>query len=668
MKDRDPQRPRRPARHSTATQAHTGARPRNDTVQNPPRPKWLKKSPRDLELVFFDLETTGGNPSNSKIIEIAAIKHSNGQEIARFETLVNPGRRIPHIVQEITGISNDMVRSAPPIEDVIHDLISFLGDAVLVAHGAQSDYAFVKHACHEVVKKPFTNYYLCTHLLVSNLLPDLPSKTLSGVAEHFGSRIENTHRAMVDAELTRDVLLGLLRQGRALGILTLEDFFKVQGDNETLRRLGSGVSPAEINTVPSSPGVFYFFNSQGEINFLSATPNLKRSFANLSGLTDEKDFNRLLVDLSDYKFQRHNHFLGALLAEGKELTRFDLALDPRKLESRSKGFVQVLLPPDLLTFITSQSSDLGFDVFGSRGRVSETVREFEALYAERQLLPAANAADDPAQVSHDKSRPHANADLDAFLNEGPSSHRGRGPIRRTRIAYPSRAPGKFALKREPSHTQPLQFGHLQKGVGWVFGPFEQPKAVQKEFERLIEILPIHDEKSGFNQRLLYTRLLVSHLYGRIQEEKDALIAQKRKIRYLLHPGFRNTLNETLRRIEALEALQIPISPEVVPQSGLAIVSNTDSKELDVAVVVRNRIREVVRLPIEEGDKIQSKRFFTRLFCKYNDELINDSFPILFSDEVCSDLELFHHWKRFRSLEGDWVSFNDLSPLYDLSLI
>jgi DNA polymerase III epsilon subunit family exonuclease len=667
MRDRDPQTPRRPGRPA-ATSAQSGHRHRPEPSPNLLRPKWLQKSPRDLELIFFDLETTGGNPSNSRIIEIAAIKHVNGQEIARFETLVNPGRRIPHIVQEITGISNDMVRSAPPLEDVIHEFIEFIGDAVLVAHGAQSDYAFVKQACHELVKKPFTNYYLCTHLLVSNLLPDLPSKTLSGVAEHFGSRIENTHRAMVDAELTRDVLLGLLRQGRSLGILTLEDFFKVQGDNETLRRLGPGISPAEIKMVPSSPGVFYFFNSQGEINFLSATPNLKRSFSNLSGLTDEKDFNRLLVDLSDYKFQRHNHFLGALLAEGRELTKFDLALDPRKLESRSKGFVQVLIPPDLLAFITSHASDIGFDVFGSRGRVSETVREFEALYTERHLLNPGPADSEASDAPVDRSRPHTSPELDAFLNDGQANQRGRGPIRRTRIAYPSRAQGKFALRRESSTTQPLQFGHLHKGVGWVFGPFEQPKAVQKEFERLIEILPIHDAKSGFNQRLLYVRLLVSHLYGRIAEERAALVSQKRTMRYILHPGYRATLKETLRRIEALESLQIPVSPDVLPQSGLAIVSNTDSKELDVAVVVKSRIREVVRLPIEESDKLQSKRFFTRLFCKYNDELTNDSFPILFSDEVCTDLELFHHWKKFRSLEGDWVSFDDLSPLYDLSLL
>jgi DNA polymerase III epsilon subunit family exonuclease len=642
----------------------------------PSRPRWLKKDPDELDLVFFDLETTGGNPSNSMIIEIAAIKHSRGLEVGRFETLINPKRRIPRIVQEITGINQEMVRAAPVIEEVIEDFIHFVGDSILVAHGALSDVAFIKHASREFIDKPFNNFYLCTHLMVSNLMPELPSKTLSGVARTFGVGVDNAHRAMVDAELTRDVFLGLVGYGKSHGIQATEDYLKIQGDNETLRRLGPGIGTQEVDTVPTSPGVFYLFNSQGEISYLSSTPNLRRSLSTITELSDEREFNRLIVDIADYKFERTNHFLGALLSENRELSKFQLALDPRRLEGRSRNFAQILLPQDLLGFIKENPDLTGLEIFGNRGRVSETVREFESLYVEQPAL--SEAAD---QRRRDERRgasiSSSQNDLEDFLGTGSDDQSDDLPVRKTRIAYPSLVRGKFSPSREedshskgvrPGNSRPVQFGNLRHGVGWVFGPYEQPKIVQKEFDLLCEILPFHDARLGFNRRLLYLRLLVGHLNGKLEDEISALQKQKRTARYLFAPSFRRTLNDTLERLSKLDTLSIPRSREFVPQSGLAIVSNTDAKELDVAVVVRNRIREVVRLAVEDSDKLQSKRYFTRLFCKFNDELENDTAPILFTEEVCSELELFHHWKKFRSMEGDWVFFEDLAPLYDLGLI
>ena len=667
-----PETSRRPGRAGGGRPAFSG---KKEGSPLNPRPRWLKKSPEEIDIVFFDLETTGGNPSNSMIIEIAAIRHSRGQEVARFETLVNPRRRIPRIVQDITGINQDMVRAAPMIEDVIGDFLSFIGDSVLVAHGAISDVAFIKHAAREYVDKPFHNYYICTHLMVSNLIPDLPSKTLSGVAQFFGAGAEDAHRAMADAEMTRDVFFGLVERGREHGFHATEDYLKIQGDNETLRRLGPGVSAQEIDTVPATPGVFYLFNSQGEISYLSASPNLRRSMSTITELTDEREFNRLIVDVADYKFERSSHFMGALLNESKELTKFQLALDPRRLENRSKGFVQVLLPPDLLAFVNENPLSSGLEVFGNRGRVSETVREFESLYVEPLALPS------PQQFAR-TSPSSSQSDLEEFLDDDHVDASGV-VIRKTRVAYPSLVAGKFASDRSGSAGSntgsearrgqkgpsiPARFGHLTHGVGWVFGPYEQSKAVQREFERLFEALPFHDSRLGFNRRLLYLRLLIGHLYNTLEEETAALQRQRRTARYLFSPAFRNTLNDTLVRIGLLATIDLPRGPEFAAKSGLAIVSNTDAKELDVAVVVRSRIREVVRLAVEDSDKLQSKRFFTRLFCKYNDELINDAAPVLFTDDVCTETEMFHHWQRFKSMEGDWVSFEPLSSLYDLSLL
>lgn len=609
-----------------------------------------------VDLVFFDLETTGGNPLNSKIIEIAAIKYSNGVEVARFETLINPKRRIPKIVQEITGIDQDMVRSAPALEEVMENFLEFLGDGVIVAHGAVSDYSFVKHNCHEIVKKPFTNYYLCTHLLISNLLPNLPSKTLSSVAEHFGSRIGNTHRAMVDAELTRDVLKGIVKLGTRHGLRSVEDYLKLQGDNETLKRLGPGITEGEIDTVPTSPGVFYFFNSHGEINFLSATTNLRRSISQITELSEERELNRLLVDIADFKYVRQNHFLGALLSEAKELAKFELPLDPRKIEGRSRGLIQLVLPADLLSYIGENPQSSGFDIFGSQGRIRDSLDEFESLYAGQMLLTSAQPPEKTEQTS---------PELQAFIDDGENR---RVNVRRTRMVYPSRVPGKFKLARDIVPEEVLSLGHLKHGVGWVFGPYEQPKNVVKDFKSLIEIFPFHNPQFGMQRRILFLRLLLACLQGDLTPELEALQKRKRSTAYFLSYHLRKTINDCLARIQESREVNVPVGRDCLPQNGLGIVSNTDSKELDLAIVVRSRIRDIVRIPVEDSDKLQSKRFFTRLFCKYNEELENRMHPVYFSEDVCTHIELFQHWKKNRSIEGEWVDFDDLSALYDPSLL
>ena len=183
--ERTRQKTQETRKRSAAERSPAVRGPRHAPVPNSNRPSWLLKSPRQLQFVFFDLETTGGNPSNSEVIEIAAIKEQDGKEIGRFQTLVNPRRHIPRPVREITGIDQSMVRDAPVIEDVVDDLLAFLGDSVLVSHGVLNDFSFIAHYARALRAKELANFYVCTHLLVSNYLPNIPVKSLSGVANYF---------------------------------------------------------------------------------------------------------------------------------------------------------------------------------------------------------------------------------------------------------------------------------------------------------------------------------------------------------------------------------------------------------------------------------------------------------------------------------------------------
>ena len=100
----------------------------------------------DVEFCIIDLETTGGSHEYHSITEIGAVKYRGGIEIDRFTTLVNPGCAIPPFITVLTGITNTMVATAPPIEDTLQPLLNFIGTSVLVAHNARFDIGFINAA------------------------------------------------------------------------------------------------------------------------------------------------------------------------------------------------------------------------------------------------------------------------------------------------------------------------------------------------------------------------------------------------------------------------------------------------------------------------------------------------------------------------------------------
>ena len=105
----------------------------------------------DQEFIAFDLETTGLSSRTDKIIEIGAVLLRNGKEVDRFQTFVDPGRRLDKKIVDLTGITDQMLQGAPSIAEVMPKFLEFCGDRVLVAHNADFDTGFVRAACYEPV-------------------------------------------------------------------------------------------------------------------------------------------------------------------------------------------------------------------------------------------------------------------------------------------------------------------------------------------------------------------------------------------------------------------------------------------------------------------------------------------------------------------------------------
>ncbi len=165
-----------------------------------------KGQPLDDTYVVFDLETTGFSPIKDKIIEIGAVKVERGKITERFSTFVNPKVPIPFQITQLTSITDQMVMDAPDIETVLPKFLTFVGDAVLVAHNASFDVGFIEQNCrYQDIKPDFTS--VDTVAMARILLPTLSKFKLNVVANALHISLENHHRAVDDAGATAEIFV-----------------------------------------------------------------------------------------------------------------------------------------------------------------------------------------------------------------------------------------------------------------------------------------------------------------------------------------------------------------------------------------------------------------------------------------------------------------------------
>lgn len=150
------------------------------------------------EYVAFDLETTGLSSIHDEIIEIGAVILKEGKELNRFQSFVDPGRSLTQKIVDLTGITDDMLKGAPKIEEILPQFLDFCGDRPLVAHNADFDVGFIAAACRRL-EIPYGPTYLDTLILSQNLLPQLGKFKLDIVANALSLPEFNHHRAADDA-------------------------------------------------------------------------------------------------------------------------------------------------------------------------------------------------------------------------------------------------------------------------------------------------------------------------------------------------------------------------------------------------------------------------------------------------------------------------------------
>ncbi len=173
-------------------------------------------------IVSLDIESTGLDENREAIIEIAAVKFNGRRVEDEFNTLINPGKHIPDFITGLTGIDDAMVRQAPRLRDIAHELTAFVGDAPILGHNVKFDIGFLRKAGLFEFQQT-----LDTYELASVLLPAASRYNLGALGQQLGIPLPATHRALDDARVTHACYVRLLDLARELPLETLQEIVEL---------------------------------------------------------------------------------------------------------------------------------------------------------------------------------------------------------------------------------------------------------------------------------------------------------------------------------------------------------------------------------------------------------------------------------------------------------
>lgn len=160
-------------------------------------------------IAVIDFETTGVSPSQARATEIGVAIIEGGRIVDRYQSLMNSGAWVPPFIEQLTGISNAMLRDAPPAHEVMAEVADFIGERPLLAHNAAFDQKFWDAELARI-RRTRRQPFACSLLLSRRLLPEAPSHKLGNLNRWAGlPDTGRAHRALADAEMAANLTLHL---------------------------------------------------------------------------------------------------------------------------------------------------------------------------------------------------------------------------------------------------------------------------------------------------------------------------------------------------------------------------------------------------------------------------------------------------------------------------
>ncbi len=264
---------------------------------------------------IIDIETTGGMAKRDRITEVGIVIHDGEKIIEEYESLVNPGRSIPPNITRITGITNEMVKDAPPFYKIAKTIVEMTEGAVFVAHNVRFDYGFIRHAFDEL-GYTYSKRQLCTVRLSRKAFPGLKSYSLGNLIKHFNISVNARHRALDDARATAIIL------GKILSVQENDTHVKMlvnEGIKES--RLPRNITLDFLHELPEKTGVYYFYNEYGNPIYIGKSINIKkRVFQHFSKTT--KKAENLQKYVNNISFELTGSELASMVLESNEIKKY----------------------------------------------------------------------------------------------------------------------------------------------------------------------------------------------------------------------------------------------------------------------------------------------------------------------------------------------------------
>lgn len=256
---------------------------------------------------IIDIETTGLRAGAEKITEIAIILHDGKQIIEEFSSLVNPERKIPYFITQLTGISDQLVSDAPKFYELARQIIELTDNAIVVGHNVNFDYSFLKSE-FKSLGYDYQRKTLDTIKLSRKLIPGLPSYSLGKLCAALNIPNSSRHRAAGDAMATTklfELILSIDNEPEAL----------------SLKGLSSNINRSVIDNLPELAGVYYFFDERQKLIYVGKSINIKaRVLQHLNNNTTKKAVD-MKNAISDIHFTLTGSELIALLLESEEIKK-----------------------------------------------------------------------------------------------------------------------------------------------------------------------------------------------------------------------------------------------------------------------------------------------------------------------------------------------------------
>lgn len=269
----------------------------------------------DVPLVFVDLETTGGSVGDHRITEVGIVEVKDGQA-TRWSSLVDPQQAIPPFIQQLTGITDAMVRGAPTFAEIAPALFERLSGKLFIAHNASFDRGFLR-AEFERAGFAFNPDVLCTVRLSRALFPAEKRHGLDALVERHALEPADRHRALADADL-------LWQFWQRLPGLVPEPMLAAQVERLTRRhRLAGDITDDLIDTAPAGHGVYAFFGENDVPLYVGRSVRVRqRVRSHLSGERRSAREQRMAQQIRRVEWQATGGELGALFVEARWIAQW----------------------------------------------------------------------------------------------------------------------------------------------------------------------------------------------------------------------------------------------------------------------------------------------------------------------------------------------------------